>query len=53
MGKPPTKKTILITGAYGLIGNLVYARLAQQPERYEPIGMARRRKPSDRAEDHL
>lgn len=45
----PVKKSVLITGAYGLIGNLVYARLAGQPERYAAFGMVRRQKPSDRS----
>jgi nucleoside-diphosphate-sugar epimerase len=40
---------VLVTGAYGLIGNLVYARLAAQPESYDVYGMARRRQPSARA----
>ncbi len=42
---------VLITGAYGLIGNLVYARLAEQPGAYEAYGMVRRLKPSARAEE--
>jgi nucleoside-diphosphate-sugar epimerase len=33
--------TVLITGAYGLIGNLVYARLAAQSEVYTVYGTAR------------
>lgn len=37
----PGQQKVLITGAYGLIGNLVYARLAAQPERYATYGMAR------------
>jgi hypothetical protein len=45
---PPTRKAVLVTGAYGLIGNLVYARLADQPERYDAFGMVRRLLPSDR-----
>ena len=32
---------VLITGAYGLIGNLVYARLAAQPHAYAVYGTAR------------
>jgi NAD+ dependent glucose-6-phosphate dehydrogenase len=36
-----TPKRILITGAYGLIGNLLYTHLAAQPERYQPYGLAR------------
>jgi nucleoside-diphosphate-sugar epimerase len=46
----PGPKKILVTGAHGLIGNLVYARLAAQPEAYEPYGMVRRLQPSPRAE---
>jgi nucleoside-diphosphate-sugar epimerase len=41
---------VLVTGAYGLIGNLVYARLAAQPERYDPFGLALRAEPSQRAQ---
>lgn len=44
------KKIVLVTGAHGLIGNLVFARLAAQPEIYEPYGMVRRLQPSQRAE---
>lgn len=43
-------QNVLVTGAYGLIGNLVYARLAQQPERYNVFGTSRRPRPSERAE---
>jgi nucleoside-diphosphate-sugar epimerase len=43
-------KKVLITGATGLVGNIVYARLADQPEAYDPFGMARRPRPSARAE---
>ena len=43
-------RKILVTGAYGLIGNLVYARLASQPERYEAYGSARRVQASDRTQ---
>ena len=39
---------VLITGANGLIGNLVFAHLAAQPEHYEPYGTARRAQPSER-----
>jgi NAD+ dependent glucose-6-phosphate dehydrogenase len=41
---------VLVTGAYGLIGNLVYARLAGQPDRYDVFGTSRRPGPSQRAE---
>jgi nucleoside-diphosphate-sugar epimerase len=40
---------VLVTGAYGLIGNLVYARLAAQPESYAAYATARRAQPSTRA----
>lgn len=39
---------VLTTGANGLIGNLVHARLAAQPKRYDSYGTARRKQPSDR-----
>ena len=42
MQAQPGKQKVLITGAYGLIGNLVYARLAAQPELYDVYGMVRR-----------
>ncbi len=41
---------VLITGATGLVGNIVYARLAAQPERYDVYGSARRLRASARAE---
>ena len=44
----PTR--VLVTGAYGLIGNIVFAHLAGRPEEYEPFGMVRRRHPSSRIE---
>ena len=40
---------VLVTGATGLIGNLVYARLASQPGAYDAHGMVRRAQPSARA----
>jgi uronate dehydrogenase len=43
------KINVLVTGAYGLIGNLIYARLAAQPEAYNIFGMVRRMQPSSRA----
>jgi NAD+ dependent glucose-6-phosphate dehydrogenase len=43
-----SKKQVLITGAYGLIGNLVYARLAAQPERYDVFGLVKNAAPSAR-----
>jgi NAD+ dependent glucose-6-phosphate dehydrogenase len=41
-------RKVLITGAYGLVGNVVYGHLAQDPEAYDVYGTARRRHPSDR-----
>lgn len=45
-----TIRNVLITGAYGLIGNLVFSHLARQPERYNVFGTSRRPRPSERAE---
>ncbi len=50
MDEPPHIKKVLITGVYGLIGNLVYSRLASQPDRYDLYGLSRRSQPSQRAE---
>ena len=50
MTEPAGPKKILITGAYGLIGNLVYSHLAGLPEQYAPYGMVRRSAPSTRAQ---
>ena len=44
-----SKLNVLITGANGLIGNIVYAHLAAQPEKYSVYGNARRLELSDRA----
>lgn len=41
-------KKVLITGVYGLIGNVIYRRLLEQPEAYEVHGLSRRRHSSDR-----
>jgi nucleoside-diphosphate-sugar epimerase len=41
-------KSVLITGAYGLVGNIVYRRLAANPDRYDVYGLVRRRAPSAR-----
>jgi len=41
---------IHITGAYGLIGNLVYKHLSQRPDRYELFGSGRRTVSSQRAD---
>ena len=37
---------VLITGAHGLIGNLVYTQLATKPQQYDVYGMARDNQPS-------
>jgi nucleoside-diphosphate-sugar epimerase len=39
---------VLVTGAYGLIGNDVYRRLNASPERYQVHGLVRRRAASER-----
>lgn len=44
---------VLVTGANGLIGNLVYAHLVTMPERYSPFGNARRRETSARVTDAI
>jgi NAD+ dependent glucose-6-phosphate dehydrogenase len=49
MDENKTIKKVLITGAYGLIGNLVYARLSSLSELYDAYGMVRRVQPSSRA----
>ena len=41
-------KKVLVTGVYGLIAGAVYDRLAEQPEKYEAYGLARRQVSSDR-----
>jgi len=41
---------IHITGAYGLIGNLVYKHLSHRPDRYELFGSGRRTVSSQRAD---
>jgi NAD+ dependent glucose-6-phosphate dehydrogenase len=40
------RRKVLVTGANGLIGNLVFARLATQPDSYEPYAMLRHLRPS-------
>ncbi len=50
MNEKSSPKKVLVTGAYGLIGNLVYDRLASRPDRYEVYGSSRRPYPSARAE---
>jgi nucleoside-diphosphate-sugar epimerase len=42
--------TVLITGAYGLIGNIVYARLAAQPDVYTVYGTVRPGEAEQRAQ---
>ena len=49
MSETVSKKQVLVTGAYGLIGNLVYARLAAQPERYDVFALVKSVEPSARA----
>jgi nucleoside-diphosphate-sugar epimerase len=45
---------VLITGVYGLVGNVVYRRLIDSPAVYDVFGLVRRRQPSDRLPaDHL
>jgi nucleoside-diphosphate-sugar epimerase len=39
---------VLVTGAYGLIGNLVYAHLSSQPQNYAVYGLDRNDRPSER-----
>jgi nucleoside-diphosphate-sugar epimerase len=46
----PSTQNILVTGAYGLIGNLVYAHLDAHSDRYTTYGMIRSTKPSTRTE---
>lgn len=41
-------KKVLITGAYGLVGNVAYRWLTSAPDRYEVYGMVRRRSASAR-----
>ena len=48
MPEPASRKTILVTGAYGLIGNRVYARLAAQPEQYDVYALVKSVEPSAR-----
>ena len=42
---------VLITGVYGLIGNIVYRHLSRQPESYTVYGLARRRRASERLKE--
>jgi nucleoside-diphosphate-sugar epimerase len=50
LAPPGSIKKVLITGVYGLIGNLVYQRLAAQPNQYDVYGSSRRPQPSARTE---
>ncbi|MBE0697310.1 MAG: NAD(P)-dependent oxidoreductase [Anaerolineaceae bacterium] len=49
MAQHSSKTNVLVTGAYGLIGNLVYQHLAAQPDRYNVFGTSRRMQASSRA----
>ena len=42
------KRKILITGAYGLVGNLIFNHLSQEPDAYEVFGLDRSPNPSNR-----
>jgi NAD+ dependent glucose-6-phosphate dehydrogenase len=42
------RRKILVTGVNGLVGNVIYRRLAQSPQLYDVYGLARRRQPSVR-----
>jgi NAD+ dependent glucose-6-phosphate dehydrogenase len=42
------RRRVLVTGAYGLVGNAIYRRLADAPDRYDAWGLVRRRAPSAR-----
>ena len=42
------RKKVLVTGAYGLVGNVIYRKLAQSPQHYDVYALARRRYPSVR-----
>ena len=41
-------KHVLVTGAYGLIGGIIYSHLQAQPASYTAYALARRRHPSER-----
>ncbi len=43
-----SRKKVLVTGAYGLIGNVIYTRLSRNPDKYDVYGLSRRSLPSDR-----
>lgn len=42
------KTRVLVTGATGQVGYLVYSKLLSEPDRYEAFGVDRKREPSDR-----
>lgn len=46
-----TIEKVIVTGAYGLVGNVVYGHLLAQPEQYDVFAMVRRMKPSVRSEN--
>lgn len=46
-----SSKKVLITGVYGLIGNVIYRKLLESPEAYDVYGLSRRRVASDRIEN--
>ena len=41
-------KKVLVTGATGQIGYMTYKRLLEQPDRYDPYAVDRKREPSER-----
>lgn len=43
-----SKLRVLVTGASGQIGYMVFKRLLEQPERYDVFGLDRKQEPSDR-----
>lgn len=43
-----TRLKILVTGATGQVGYLVYSKLLSEPDRYEVFGVDRKQAPSDR-----
>ena len=46
---PPKK--VLITGIYGLVGNVIYRKLLESPQAYDVYGLSRRRVASDRIQN--
>jgi nucleoside-diphosphate-sugar epimerase len=47
-GRDVAQKRVLVTGAYGLVGNVIFCRLASDPDRYDVYAFSRRRHQSDR-----